>query len=48
MQNVNEKEETMIVFYDNDTLMPGELEEGDSYTGGLIYTGEEEEPEKMG
>ena len=47
MQNLNEKEETIIVFYDNDTLMPGELEEGDSYTGGLIYTGEEEELENI-
>lgn len=39
MQEPKEKEETMIVFRDEDTLTPGELEEGDIYTGGEIYTG---------
>ena len=43
MQELKEKEETIIVFRDEDTLTPGELEEGDTYTGGEIYTGEEDE-----
>jgi len=41
-----QKEDTIIVFHDDDTLMPGELDEGDTYKGGLIYEGEEEEAEK--
>lgn len=36
-----EMEETDFIFRDEETLMPGELEEGDSYTGGEIYLGQE-------